>query len=276
VIIGPPGTVGYSGHPDIAIVGLMDPASVVGQFRLVFVEFGGQIIATDALAVKRLPGAVPVGERLIENSTGWLTVGSAARGEIAFCGMKHLAAGDYSGARLSSGLHLPFQGKDHRFIISDIHPVKSLLEDVEGGIRRMNFYLFFNGQVVDAQVGWTAEKVNADQVIPAFGEALKINLRIGSQPKKIIAAEVDLHTAVPGPELLSLNDGKVYDAFLITQVSGPLDENISLDIAEMCIAPGIIILLAGAEKERKTDHQECHPDNCSFHCLTHSFLLSTW
>jgi hypothetical protein len=248
VIVGPPGTVVYSGNPDISEFRFIDPSPIIIQFRLIFIKLGGQIGTADASSVKGIPRTVPVGKRFTEHAGRGFAGASASGLEISFRHPKHFAAGNNPGSFLSRGFHLTFQGQDDRLLIfTHIQTVETLLQDVKRSIRRVNFYLFFHGQVVDTEIAPSAEKVNTDQIISAFWKRFKIHLGIGIKPKKIITSEIDLSPAVSGAELVSFDDGKVNDTLFIPQFTGPLDKYVSLDEAETGIALGVIILLAGAE-----------------------------
>lgn len=115
----------------------------------------------------------------------------------------------------------------------------------------MEFNLFFHSHVVDPEISPAAEKMDADQIISAFGQGFHIHLGIGVQAQEIVVSQIDFSPALSGTEFVSFNDEEVDNSFFKAKISGSLDIYISLDKTEAGIAFRVIALFARSECKGK-------------------------
>jgi hypothetical protein len=103
-----------------------------------------------------------------------------------------------------------------------------------------------------------------DPVIIAPGQVGKFHQGVVVNTKVVLAAEADLRPAVLGFNSIALDYGHVGHTRLRPEVTGPLDDDITLDIGHPYEAPAVVILVLGEGEERQKS-QDRNQQDCLFH-----------
>jgi hypothetical protein len=234
------------GHPDIAIRPLVRPIAVVRQLALIVIELGGQIALGDVLAQDGVPVLVPVVEIIPSVREVRL------RPELTVRGQEPLPAGDELRAAFSGRFHRAF--KDGEFTLSvapGVETVEAFLQDIERGVRSMDFkgLLFF--EEADAQVDISAQEMEPDPVVTAPGQVGEFEQGTVIDTEIVLAAEAHLCPAVLGFDLIALDYGQVDHTRFRPEVAGPLDDDIALEIGQTHKTLAVVILVLGESGERQ-------------------------
>jgi len=104
-------------------------------------------------------------------------------------------------------------------------------------------------KLVDAQVDVPAQEMDPDPVIAAAWQDGEFHQGVVIDPQIILAGEADLCSAVPGFELIALDDGQVGNSRFRPEIAGPIDDDIAFDIGHPNKTPAVIILLLGESEE---------------------------
>jgi len=248
VIIRPPVLLNGPGNPDIAVRPLVDPAAGVVQFLLIFRDVRGQIGRNGFPAEEIIPGGVPAVECV--EVGGVIRPGQfqfAVRSEEPFPGA------DDDGIILSRGFSRPLEDLECGLRSgAGIDPVEAFLEDIKGGVRRVDPDPFFSGEGVHPQKHAAIEQVKIEPVLRPLRKGGQLQAAVRVDPEIVLPAEMDLRLSVPGHERIARDKRKVDFAHFRAQVRAPVHGNIASDIVQTRDAVIIKIVRLGENHDGYT------------------------
>jgi len=247
VVIGPPIVIGIDvGNPDIAVGSLIGPRAVVSQFALVVIELRRQIALGNVLGLDGIPVFVPVVEIVL--SIREVRLGP----KLTVRGHKSLPAADELGAGLAGRFHRAFEDRELGLsIASGVEAIQAFFQDVERGIGSMDFKTLLFLEQADPEVDISAQQMEPDPVVTAPRQVGEFNEGAVIDTEIVLPSETDLRPAALGFDLVSLDYGHVGHARFRSEVAGPLDDDIALDIGQPDKAPAVVILVLGESEERQ-------------------------
>ena len=144
-----------------------------------------------------------------------------------------LAGLDQDGAFLARGLDQAPEHEDLGVrVLLDVDAIEAFVQDVERRVGRMDLDALLPGQRGYLDIDAAGPDPDPDRVVALLREVQEVDLGLVVEPDVVAAAEVDLDPAVGRPETVALGDGRIDDAFLVTDVRGPLDEGVPGDVAQ--------------------------------------------
>ncbi len=136
----------------------------------------------------------------------------------------------------------------------------------------MDFHTLFHPEAADPEIGTAFKQLDTDDIISLDGKTCKIDLSIMIDAEIVSMSQRNFRSSFSCSQLISLNNGQVDNTLFIAKVSGSLDIDIPLDIAQTGITVTVIIRIARSKSERNT---QCHKSECNhvlFHFSLHSLL----
>jgi hypothetical protein len=141
IVIRSPGMVVDLRHPYITIRGLINPITIGGKFRFIFIEFSRKIRPLYGPSVKSISGTIPLGK--IVTITGMQIFGARAKSAIG-CYQLFFRL-HKNRALFARSFDRSLQNMDFCLaVFDDYNPIKSLFEDIKRGIRCMNFKILLS------------------------------------------------------------------------------------------------------------------------------------
>jgi hypothetical protein len=253
-IVRPPIDVIDIGDPDISVGLFIGPAAVIAQFFLIFGDAGRQVSGGAPPGEEIVPGFVP----LIE---------AVGPGVEAFRVGEELSAGggelfhgpDQDGTLFAGRFGGPFVDEDSGPVVGvNLETVEAFLENVEGGVRRVDLDSLLFSEGTDAQIGAAIQEMDLDPAVGFAGKDGEFHLSEGVDPEVVPPAELNLGLSVHGQELVANDQGKVHLGLFGPEVGSPLDGNLALDIAQAREA--VIRIVVRFRRREKRGQNEKSPE----------------
>jgi len=97
------------------------------------------------------------------------------------------------------------------------------------------------------------------------GQFDQIELSLSIDAEIIPFSKMNLRPALSCPHFISLDKSQIYDPFFIPEVVRPLDEHVSIDIAQTGITVTVIICASCRKGQRNTENPKNQNQQCFFH-----------
>jgi hypothetical protein len=227
-IVGPPIDLTDIRDPDIPVGLFIDPAAIIAQFFLVFGDVGRQVSGGAPPGEEGVPGFVPLVE-----AVGPGVEAFRAGEELSACGSELFHGPDQDGTPFAGRFGGPLVDEDLGLVAGvNLETVKAFFEDVEGGVRRVDFdaLLFFEG--TDAQIGASFQEMDFDPALAFTWKDGEFHPSEGVDPEVVPPAELDLGLPVHGQELVADDQGQINLGLFCPKVGSPLDRNLAPDIVQ--------------------------------------------
>jgi hypothetical protein len=127
----------------------------------------------------------------------------------------------------------------------------------------MDLDVLFPIERIDAEKNAAGQDMELGREKVAVRQIGQIDLGVPIQAQMVAPAELNLQTAVFGPDFITGDDTEIDFALFETQILGPLDEDVALDKTH----PGktaVVIARALAETRQRQDHGRCDCDAPQF------------
>jgi hypothetical protein len=253
VEVRPPVGVDGIGRPDVSVRPFIDPGSAPAEFILVIGEIGGKVPGVAPLCEEVVPGLVPLAE-LVDSSVEIGRLGEKPpvdRGDL-FLGP------DEEGPFLSGRFGGTFDDEELGLTIRpDIDSEKPFFQKIKRGVRGVDFDFLFVGERAHPQIDVAVEEMELDPVVALAGQQGEFHLGVLADPEEVLAAEMDLGLSDLRADLVSLDEGEIELSFFISEVRGPLDEDIAADIVQPGETVGIItVVILGCARGRDNEESE--------------------
>jgi hypothetical protein len=269
VIIGPPVGIIRVRDPDVAVLGLIDPAAVIGELDLVIGVVGREVSPVELPGEDGVPGRVPVAKLIAPGDERF------GRGEQpAVRGRDLLAAPDDDRAFLARGFGRT--AKDREFglpVLPDLDPVEAAFKDIKRDVRRMDFEILLSVQGIDPDEAAAGEEMELGQVAVPAGKGHDVHLGVFSQPEIVAPAELELDPPVLCPNLVTFEDDDVQLPLLIARVLPVLDVDVPLDEAHPGVASAVVAFRALGGNEGGEHRRQNRRDQ---DCFSHRFSPSAY
>jgi len=122
-------------------------------------------------------------------------------------------------------------------------------------------------ELTDAEVDASAQEMDPDAVIAALGHEGEFYHGIAIDPQIVLAAEADFRPAPLALELIAFDYGQVGDGRFRPEISGPIEDDVTLDIGHPDKASAVVLLVLGEGEEAQESHCPNQQD-CLFHLLS--------
>ena len=139
---------------------------------------------------------------------------------------------------------------------ADIEAVEPLLEDIEGGVRRMDLDALFGVQGRHPDIGLTRADVELDAIAAPPGEGRELGLARQAEPEEVAPSELDLGLAVRRHEIVARGDGEVHLGGFGPEIRSPVNRNVALDEAQPGVAPAVPFVRLGEGRERDEGRED--------------------
>jgi hypothetical protein len=93
----------------------------------------------------------------------------------------------------------------------------------------------------------------------------QIKLSLSVQTEVITLSEMNLRPALSSPHFIPLDKSQIHDSLFISEVVCPLDEHVSIDIAQSGITVTVIICAPCRKGQRNTENPKNQNQHCFFH-----------
>jgi hypothetical protein len=154
---------------------------------------------------------------------------------------------------------------------ADVKAIEPLLEDIEGGVGRVDLDALLPLEGRHAEVGQTGPDVDPDRTVAPPGKGRELGLARHAEPEEVAPPELDLGLAVRGHELIALRDGEIHLGGLLPEVRAPVNGDFAPDIAQpgVALVIGLVRLGGGHERSQRHDGRKNRSEHQGF-----SHLLS--
>jgi hypothetical protein len=160
-------------------------------------------------------------------------------------------AADEQGAALSGCFHRAFEDGQFGFGASPhIESVKSLFQGVERSVGSVELERLLLFEEVEAKVDRPFEEMEPDTVITLPGHVGEFHQGPAIKTEEVFPAEAELGAAVPGLQLIALDQGQVDHPFFRSKIPGSLDDNVALDVGQAGEAIAVVAVFLGKGEER--------------------------
>ena len=109
--------------------------------------------------------------------------------------------------------------------------------------------LFF--KKVETKVDAPLEEMKPDPFITLPGHVGEFHQGSAVKSKEVFPAEAELGPAVPGLQLIALDQGQVNHPFFRPEVPGSLDDDMALDVSQTGETVAVVAVLLGESEERQ-------------------------
>jgi len=243
------------GDPDISVGLFIDPAAVIAQFFLIFGDAGRQVSGGAPPGEEVVPGFVPLIEAVGPDVEAF-RVGE----ELSAGGSKLFPGLDQDRAPFAGRFDGPFVDEDSGLLVGvNLETVEAFLENVEGGVRRVDLDSLLFSEGTDTQISAAVQEVDFNPAVGFAGKDGELHLSEGVNPEVVPPAELNLGLSVHSQELVADDQGKVHFGLFGPEVGSPLDGNVAPDIAQAREA--VIRIVVRFRRREKRGQNEKSPEH---------------
>jgi hypothetical protein len=107
--------------------------------------------------------------------------------------------------------------------------------------------------------------MDLDLIESFTGEFDQIELSLSIDAEIIPLSKMNLRPALSCPQFISLDKSQIHDPFFIPEVVRPLDEHVSIDVAQTGITVTVVICALCRKNQRSTDNPKNQNQQYFFH-----------